>query len=266
MNNERASVARTVAVLGLVVQFVLTIVLIHRTTDLATWLHGLTTGAGDVLGGAVALLLLLALIVPCWRGKRWALVTSVLLQVGLTLGIVPYLIAGFAHPQDFAAWLLNISYFDVGVVAAAFGAVAAREAWGRTRPRGLRSVQGAAIWAVVGVWAGMVAVAAAVAGAPAPAGTMDQPAENVVLLRMGAMSFEPAHLRLPPGKRTAVVVVNESTESHSFDVDPLDIHVRVPAQSTVVTMVRMPAGPPVPFYCGIPGHSEAGMTGTLVPE
>jgi uncharacterized cupredoxin-like copper-binding protein len=95
---------------------------------------------------------------------------------------------------------------------------------------------------------------------------MDQPAENVVLLRMGAMSFEPAHLRLPPGKRTAVVVVNESTESHSFDVDPLDIHVRVPAQSTVVTMVRMPAGPPVPFYCGIPGHSEAGMTGTLVPE
>jgi uncharacterized cupredoxin-like copper-binding protein len=266
MNNERASVARTVVVLGLVVQFVLTIVLIHRTTDLATWLHGLTTGAGDVLGGAVALLLLLLLIVPCWRGKRWALVTSVLLQVGLTLGIVPYLIAGFAHPQDFAAWLLNISYFDVGVVAATFGAVAAREAWGRARPRGWRSVQGAAIWAGVGVWAGMVAVGVAVAGAPAPAGTMDQPAENVAILRMGAMSFHPAQLRLPAGKRSAVVVVNESTESHSFDVDPLGIHIRVPGQSTVVAMVRMPAGPPVPFYCGIPGHREAGMTGTLVAE
>ena len=266
MKHDRPSFARVIVVLGLILQFVLTIVLIHRTTDLAAWLDGLRHGAGDVLGGAVALVFLLILIAPAWRGRRWALVISIFLQAGLTLGIVPYLVSSFSHPQDFAAWSLNVTYFDLGVVATIFGVIAAREAWGRTAPREWRSAQGAAVWAVVGTWVGMIAVGAAVAAVPVATGVMDQPAAEVVTLRMGLMSFQPNELRVRAGEPTAVVIVNESTESHSFDVDTLGIHVRVPGKSTAVALVQLPAGAPVPFYCGIPGHREAGMRGRLVAE
>lgn len=266
MTDERPSVARPLTVAGLILQFALTLILIHRTTDFATWLAGLVTGQGDALGGAIALILLLALIVPAWRGRTWALVLAVLLQIGLTLGIVPYLAASFGHPTDFTAWLLNVSYFEAGVLAVVFGLVATREALGRTRPRRWRSMQGAALWAAGAVWVGMVAVGAAVAAAPTPGGTFDTPAAGVVTLHMGAMSFSPPDLHLPAGRPTAIVVVNESTESHSFDVDPLGIHLRVPGKSTALAVVTIPAGAPIPFYCGIPGHREAGMSGTLLPD
>ena len=31
-------------------------------------------------------------------------------------------------------------------------------------------------------------------------------------------------------------------------------------------VVTIPAGAPIPFYCGIPVHREARMTGTLLPD
>jgi uncharacterized cupredoxin-like copper-binding protein len=266
MTDERPSVARSLTVAGLILQFAMTVILIHRTTDFASWLTGLATGQGDAIGGAVALFLLLVLVVPAWRGRGWALVVAALLQVGLTLGIVPYLASSFAHPADFTAWLLNVSYFELGVLAVAFGVIAAREVLARTQPRSWRSAQGAALWAAAAGWVGMVAVGAAVASVAAPAGTFDAPAVDVITLRMGAMSFLPPELRIPAGQPTAIVIVNESTESHSFDVDPLEIHLRVPGKSTALVVVTAPSGPPIPFYCGIPGHREAGMTGTLLPQ
>lgn len=262
----RSSFARSLVVAGLLLQFVLTVVLIHRTTEFDAWIRGLLHGAGDSLGGAVALVLLILLIPPAWRGRGWALVVSVILQLGLVAGIVPYLASSFSHPQDFSAWLLNVTYFDVGLVAAGFGVVAALEAWKRAGPRGWRSVQGGAVWTLVGVWAGMVAVGVAVAGAPPPEGMVAMPAAAAVVLRMRLMSFQPSDLKIHAGEPTALVIVNESTESHSFDVDALQIHRRVPANSTTMVMVELAADQPVPFYCGIPGHKQAGMTGRLLPE
>ena len=264
MKNERPSAARTTAIAGLIAQVFLTLLLLHRARGFSIWLADLSQGAGDAIGGAAALILLLALIAPAWRGKRWALWLAVLLQVGLTLGIVPYLLASFAHPIAFNAWLLNITYFVAGVTAALFSAVAALEAGGRARPRSWRSAQGAALGACASVWLGMVVVGAAVASAPLPAGYLDMPADAVTTLRMETMSFEPSQLQLQVGRRTALVVVNESAETHSFDVDPLGIHLRVPGHSTAVALVQPTSAATIPFYCGMPGHREAGMTGTLV--
>jgi uncharacterized cupredoxin-like copper-binding protein len=78
------------------------------------------------------------------------------------------------------------------------------------------------------------------------------------------MYFAPDRFELPAGEPTAVVLVNRSTESHSFDVDGLDVHVRVPPRSTVTTLLEPPTAGVLPFYCGIPGHAAAGMRGTLV--
>jgi uncharacterized cupredoxin-like copper-binding protein len=264
MKNERPSAARTVAVAGLIAQVFLTLILLHRARGFSIWLADLARGAGDAIGGAAALVLLIALIAPAWRGRRWALWLAVLLQVGLTLGIVPYLVASFAHPIAFNAWLLNITYFIAGVTAALFSVIAALEAGSRARPRAWRSAQGAALGAFAAVWLGMVVVGAAVASAPLPAGYLDTPADAVTTLRMEAMSFEPSELPLRAGRRTAVVVVNESAETHSFDVDTLGIHLRVPGHSTAMTLVQPTSDAPIPFYCGMPGHREAGMTGTLV--
>ena len=88
----------------------------------------------------------------------------------------------------------------------------------------------------------------------------------LVLAACADGEVQPNELRVRAGEPTAVVIVNESTESHSFDVDTLGIHVRVPGKSTAVALVQLPAGAPVPFYCGIPGHREAGMKGSLVVE
>lgn len=183
----------------------------------------------------------------------------------LVLGILPFFLRAFPRPADLMPWALDSAYLLVGVAAVVFGIVAFREASGRARRRGFRSaeevtVQGALLGAFVLAWAGMATLTGAAAG---PGGVVRGTAERVVALPMEMNRFAPPTLRLRAGSPTAVVLVNRDPFDHGFDIDSLGIHVSVPARSTVTALVESRNAGRIPFYCGEPGHREAGMTGAV---
>jgi hypothetical protein len=66
-----------------------------------------------------------------------------------------------------------------------------------------------------------------------------------------------------PGQVLGIFVTNADAYAHSFDVDELGIHVPLPATSTTFVALKPTAGGRLPFYCGVPGHKDAGMVGTV---
>lgn len=53
---------------------------------------------------------------------------------------------------------------------------------------------------------------------------------------------------------------------HAFDIDEFDIHISLAAKENAeVTITPQQVGR-FRFYCGSPGHAQAGMVGMLIVE
>lgn len=271
MARPGASVARTVVVAGLILQFVLTVLQILQAYPASTWIRRAAAGESEPVMGTLALLLLLALAVPAARGRAWALVLATGLQVLLTLGMLPWLIRKFTRPEEYVQWFLNLSYVMVGVTAVLFGGIAVLEVLGRLRPAPWRpgagvSGQAALVLVVISALAGLSIAGAGAARRPLATGSVAGVPEEVVMVSLDLMSFTPTRLELPAGRRVALLLANRAMDEHSFDLDAQNIHVRVPGRSTAIAMVQVPTSGQLPFYCGVPGHTPAGMTGVIVPR
>jgi uncharacterized cupredoxin-like copper-binding protein len=78
--------------------------------------------------------------------------------------------------------------------------------------------------------------------------------------------FGESEIRVKVGQPVTINLTNADILPHSFDVDKLDVHIPMPGNE-LVTATFTPATPGTyTFYCGIPGHVEAGMVGKLVVE
>jgi uncharacterized cupredoxin-like copper-binding protein len=85
-----------------------------------------------------------------------------------------------------------------------------------------------------------------------------------VTLTSDAMRFEQTQITLSANESTTLLLANRDMFAHAFDIDALDIHIAMPRHSQVpVTFDALEPGT-YTFYCGIPGHRDAGMVGTLV--
>jgi uncharacterized cupredoxin-like copper-binding protein len=68
------------------------------------------------------------------------------------------------------------------------------------------------------------------------------------------------------GEVLGLFVINKDGIAHSFDIDSLDIHVQLPPNSTTAVAIK-PTGPgTLEFFCGVPGHREAGMVGSITVD
>jgi nitrite reductase (NO-forming) len=85
-------------------------------------------------------------------------------------------------------------------------------------------------------------------------------------LASGRNTFDQAELRAKVGQTVALRLENSDTQTHSFDIDALDVHVPMPSSMSVLTLFTPSAPGTYTFYCRIPGHREAGMVGTLAVE
>ena len=222
-----------------------------------------------VLGAVASALLLL----PVWRGQRWAMAASVpLFGVLLAAGLAAFG-ATFTAPSmvGFASWLI-VAAVLVGAAAgllfataAYFEAKARPSSAGGAAAAGTTSVAIFAAVAAVGALIGMTALAVAVAASPAsPAPGVGQPTAQVVTLVMRDLRFEPAELILPAGVTTTVEIVNEDTYEHSFDIDELGVHVLVGGGASERVQLAPAAGDRLRLYCAIGGHVELGMVGQVV--
>ena len=267
----RRSLAHRLVVAALLVQLALTAALIYRSAGFEPWIAELRRGGEEAVAGAGTMVLLIILIAPVVRGWKWAIVAVTLVQALLIGGILPFFLESFARPGELRQWLLNTTYLLVGTGAILFGTIAAAESFGRSAPAGFRaergvSWQGALAAVLAASWIGMMAVAAAASSAGGGQGSHPGVADGVISLPMHGVRFLHDPLRITAGARIAVVLVNRDAFEHSFDVDSLGIHVAVPALSTGMAFLPPQRPGRIPFYCRVAGHTEAGMTGTIVVE
>ena len=78
------------------------------------------------------------------------------------------------------------------------------------------------------------------------------------------MTFDPTELSVPAGQEITLTVTNSGALPHEFKIDALGIDSgEVPAGGSVtVTIPALEAGS-YQYHCPLPGHTEAGMVGTL---
>ena len=80
------------------------------------------------------------------------------------------------------------------------------------------------------------------------------------------IAFVPPKLEMAADTPVTVMLTNTGAAVHNFNIDELDIHSGdiPPGQSKEVT-ITAPVGT-YQYYCNVPGHKEAGMTGTLTVQ
>jgi uncharacterized cupredoxin-like copper-binding protein len=93
---------------------------------------------------------------------------------------------------------------------------------------------------------------------------VDAAAELRVLA--GDMYFDPSQLRLAPGETMNLTLDNQGAALHDLTIPALDFVLTADggAQARGALTVAQPGI--YDFLCSVPGHAQAGMTGTLTVE
>jgi len=163
-------------------------------------------------------------------------------------------LANVVHGEEFIRLVLPAllaAISGAGLVAAVAGLV-----WRKDPEAGRRAAR------YVGLGAVAFFVLAVATGFVAGRGEsrIDPPASLV--LRTENMAFTTTELVADSGQVT-VVVDNQDLWWHTFTIDELGVNLNVPSSGKrQVTFTAAPGT--YTFYCGIPGHKDMGMQGTLV--
>ena len=166
------------------------------------------------------------------------------------------------HPADALTFVTTLAVLVAGVLAIIGSLTAWREVRGGRPIWHIRGRAGLVVAGVVGLVLGasVTSVVAATSTGTGPA--LDgAPAATATLLAKDTAFV--GHLEATPGQVLGIFVTNADAYAHSFDVDELGIHVALPADSTTFVALEPTAGGQLPFYCGVPGHKDAGMVGTI---
>ena len=201
-----------------------------------------------------------------WAGARtrpwfWLVSSGLGMLVLLFNGV--YAPFALTHPAEALTFVTML----VVLVAGALVLIGSLTAWLEVRrQRSVWEQRGRAGFVVAGV-AGLVAgacVTSIVAASSPPAGVvLDQPPASTVVLTAQDTKFLETGLEATSGDVLGVFVTNRDSFGHSFDVDALGIHVPLPAGSTTFVAVKPTSAGELQFYCAVPGHRDAGMTGAL---
>lgn len=195
---------------------------------------------------------------------RWTPILGTLfglLVLVLNRGPIIHDLSNPASFHSFAYMAVAVSIALVMVVAGVAATVQSytRPPEARRAPRGLAT----ALIALAALVAGAIAVAAIPQGAGVSPATM----AGLPALVSPGMHFDQAELRARPGELVALRLENPHAAPHSFDIDALEVHVSMPSGKEALALFKVPDAPGTyEFYCGVPGHREAGMVGTLIIE
>jgi plastocyanin len=215
----------------------------------------------------LAIILALTLVIAgvCATRWRWAPHLVVLWAVlSVVPGLEPY-VYDLTHPAEtgtFIADLVGLALLFIALVAsmAAIRTGDRRVAAGHT-PGWLPSFLLGTATFVLG--------ASLVATIPPPDATAGVSAETLAQLPSlvaGRNTFDRPELRASVGETIALRLENTDTMVHSFDIDAFDVHVSMPTGTPALALFSATAPGSYTFYCRIPGHTEAGMVGTLLVE
>jgi uncharacterized cupredoxin-like copper-binding protein len=145
------------------------------------------------------------------------------------------------------------------------GIVAYREArvGGVDRAGSRGRILTAVVWAAV---AGAIATSFMAAAVGAAGGGVAEAPTTTGVVTAENTKFVETSLEMKNGEVVGLFIINKDGFAHSFDIDALDIHVQLPANSTTAVAVKPTAAGPLDFYCAVPGHREAGMVGSIAVQ
>jgi heme/copper-type cytochrome/quinol oxidase subunit 2 len=213
----------------------------------------------------LAVIMVLTLLVAgvCATRWRWAPLLGALWCVASVIpGLEPYAF-NLTHPTAlavFAETLLTLALLFIVVVAGIAATIQGdRQAADAIAPRWLRSFLASV--------ATFVLNAVLVAAIPQPAATAG--VSPAVLAGLPAVTtanyqFDQPEIKAKVGENVALRLHNSDAAAHSFDIDAFDVHVPMAGGTDSLALFRPNTPGTYTFYCSIPGHTEAGMKGTLI--
>jgi plastocyanin len=214
----------------------------------------------DIIGAAVAT------FVKSAPTRPWLWLALLFPPVLFWLMNAPFLPYPLTHPADLAfTAVLPLTVLTIALVV--LGITSFREA--RNPARGSRSGPraGLTVALVAGLTlgataTGYLAATAAGGGGSALAAT---PTTSAALLAENT-KYATTTYSMKSSDVLGLFVQNKDSFAHTFDIDSLNVHVQIPANSTVAVAIKPTAAGALEFYCAIPGHKAAGMDGTITVQ
>lgn len=214
----------------------------------------------------LAIIMILTLVVAgvCATRWRWApLLAALWVIISVIPGLEPY-ISALTQPAEtglFIVTLVSLLLLLIALVAGVAELVAGRSQEAGSVPRWLSSfLFGTATFAVG------ASLVATLSQPGATAGISAEVLAQLPALVGGRNTFDQAELRARVGERVVLRLENSDTLMHSFDIDEFNVHVPMPTGSPALAIFTPTEAGSYRFYCRIPGHTEAGMFGTLIVE
>ena len=209
---------------------------------------------------AVVLLLVASVIAIGWR---WAPLLGAMLSGLIISGDPEIIIHDLTHPEAFHFFVVVLIAVAIGLVGIVAGIGATVQNY-RSCERGTPRIMVPALATLAGLCLGAILIGAI----PREAGAAVSPDVLAGLppVTTPGFKFEQTRLTAKAGETVALRLENTHNAPHSFDVDALKVHVPA-APGTQGLILFTPTTPGTyTFYCGVPGHRELGMEGTLIVE
>ena len=217
-----------------------------------------------VFGAAFAVAAALATFWPAAPARPRFWLIALLPAILFLLMNAVYLPYSLSHPLD-PGFTVAVPLVAGVIVLVIAGVIASREARAGGGERvGLRGRVATAV--VASAVAGAVATSFVAASAGGGGRSVAEAPSATGVLTTKDTKFIETSLSMKSGDVLGLFVTNKDGFAHSFDIDALDIHVQLPANSTAAVAVKPTATGTLEFYCAVPGHREAGMVGSITVE
>jgi nitrite reductase (NO-forming) len=214
--------------------------------------------AAFVIAAAAALL---------WRSaprRAWFWPVALLPAVAFYLLNAPFLVYDLTHPASLPGFPISLAFTVIVLVlvGAGVGAVLEARRAVQTTGSGMGGWTRLALVAVIAAALGAISSAIGAASSSSAGAFADTPTTIGMLTAKDTRYLGTLEARA--GEPLGIFVANRDSVDHSFDIDSLNIHVRVPANGATAVVIRSGAAGALDYYCGIPGHRAAGMAGQII--
>lgn len=83
-------------------------------------------------------------------------------------------------------------------------------------------------------------------------------------IRATEFSFEPDEIQVDEGETVRLRLINAGSLSHNLHLEGVSVKTEtVQSDSTATVRFTAPSAGTVQFFCDVPGHKQAGMTGQI---